>query len=155
MKKHLRANPIFYYSKEENQINCQWTLLIGAVFFMIKKLCELYFIFRTQKEWVMALFDVDFVFYCPCFVSDVQHGIVRSTKTMKLVPMLMVNMSLRTLKLIILRMKSLFLSAILIILWTVCVSILKIVFTIPGRTFFECNTIILAIKLKSGINVTE
>ena len=28
----------------------------------------------------MAIFDVDLVFSCPCFVSDVQHAIVRSTK---------------------------------------------------------------------------
>ena len=28
----------------------------------------------------MAIFDVDFVFSCPCFVSDVQHAIARSTK---------------------------------------------------------------------------
>ena len=103
----------------------------------------------------MALFDVDFVFYCPCFVSDVQHGIVRSTKTMKLVPMLMVNMSLRTLKLIILRMKSLFLSAVLMILWMVCVSMLKIVFTTPGGFCFEYNTIMLVIKRKSAINIIE
>ena len=103
----------------------------------------------------MAIFDVDFIFSCPCFVSDVQHAVVRSTKTMKLVPMLMVDMSLRTLNLIILRMKSLFLSAVLIIFWTVCISILKIVFTTPGGSFFECNTIILVIKLKSAINVIE
>ena len=28
----------------------------------------------------MAIFDVDFVFSFPCFVSDVQHAIARSTK---------------------------------------------------------------------------
>ena len=28
----------------------------------------------------MAIFDVDFVFYYSCFVSDVQHAIARSTK---------------------------------------------------------------------------
>ena len=58
-------------------------------------------------------------------------------KAMKLVSMLMVNMSLRTLKLIILRMKSLFFSAVLIILWTECVSTLKIVSTTPEGVFFR------------------
>ena len=28
----------------------------------------------------MAIFDVDFVISCRCFVSDVQHAILRSTK---------------------------------------------------------------------------
>ena len=28
----------------------------------------------------MAIFDVDFVFSCPYFVSDVQHAVARSTK---------------------------------------------------------------------------
>ena len=28
----------------------------------------------------MTIFDVDFVFSCTCFVSDVQHAIARSTK---------------------------------------------------------------------------
>ena len=33
LKKHLRADPIFYYSKEENHIKLSITLLIGAGFF--------------------------------------------------------------------------------------------------------------------------
>ena len=28
----------------------------------------------------MAIFDVDFVFSCPCFASDVQHAVARFTK---------------------------------------------------------------------------
>ena len=28
----------------------------------------------------MALFDVDFVFSCPCFVSDIQQALFKSTK---------------------------------------------------------------------------
>ena len=28
----------------------------------------------------MPIFDVDFIFSCRCFVSDVQHEIARSTK---------------------------------------------------------------------------
>ena len=47
--------------------------------------------------------------------------------------------SLISLKFIILRMKSLFLSAVLIILWKVCVSILIIVSTIP-EGFFSNET---------------
>ena len=33
VKKNLRADPIFYYSKEENHIKLSITLLIGAFFF--------------------------------------------------------------------------------------------------------------------------
>ena len=29
---------------------------------------------------MIAIFDVDFVFSCPCFVSDVQHATARSTE---------------------------------------------------------------------------
>ena len=50
LEKHLRANPIFHYAKEVNEIKLSIDSLDWGDFFMIKKLCELFFIFGTQKK---------------------------------------------------------------------------------------------------------
>ena len=63
----------------------------------------------------MPVLDVDFVFSCSCFVPGIQCAIERSTKIMKSLATLVAIMSLKTLRLIILIMKSLFLSDVLII----------------------------------------
>ena len=61
----------------------------------------------------MAIFDVDFIFSCRCFFSDVQHAIARSTKNYEIGAYvngkhIVTNENER--------MKNLFLSAVLIIL---------------------------------------
>ena len=50
LEKPLRANPISYYLKGENQIKLSVDSLDWRNFLMIKKLCELFFIFRTRKK---------------------------------------------------------------------------------------------------------
>ena len=72
---------------------------------------------------------------------------------MRLVAKLVEIMPLKILKLFILRMKVLLLSAVTIIFWRVCVSIPKIVFTIIEGFIFECVMILITIGLKSAINV--
>ena len=72
---------------------------------------------------------------------------------MRLVAKLVEMMPLKILKLFILRMKVLFLSAVTIIFWRVCVSLPKIILTIIEEFIFECIMILITVGLKSAINV--
>ena len=78
----------------------------------------------------MALFDVDFVFSCPCFVSDIQQALFKSTKNYEIAGIVLVeSMLLKILALTILRKTFPFLSVITTIFWAVCCLIPKVVFT--------------------------
>ena len=52
----------------------------------------------------MALFEVEFVFPCPCFVSDILSEIKKSTMNYEIGGYVSENLSLKILKLFILRM---------------------------------------------------
>ena len=101
----------------------------------------------------MVVFEVEFVFSCPCFVSDVLPAIEKSTMNYEVGGYVTGNHVVKNLKLLILRMKVLFLSAATITFWRVCVSIPKIVFTIIEGFIFECIMILITTGLKSAINV--
>ena len=103
----------------------------------------------------MAVFDVDFAFSCPCYVSDIQHALAKSTKNYEIEPVLVESMSSKILRLIILRMKRMFLFPVLIIFGTVCNIVPEIAFTTIEGVFFVCIMIIVVIRLKSAINVVE
>ena len=100
------------------------------------------------------IFDVDFVFSCPCFASDVQHAIATSTKNYEISACVngkhVKNFEIDYYK----NEKSVFVC---------CFDYLvdgmrfdtKSCFHYTKRVFFECNSIILVIKLKRDINVIE
>ena len=46
------------------------TRLIGEIFLKIRKRCNNFLIFSSKKK-VMVIFEVDFIFCCPCFVPDI------------------------------------------------------------------------------------
>ena len=96
----------------------------------------------------MAVLEVEFVFSCSCFVSDVLSAIQKSRKNYEIGGYVSGNNVAKYLKLFILRMKVLFLSAVTVILWTVCILIPKIVFTMIEGFIFECIMILITIGLK-------
>lgn len=66
LEKYLKADPIFYYSKEENRINLSIDWLDWGDFFHDKETMWILFLIsrnkKKEKKMVMAVFDFDFFF---------------------------------------------------------------------------------------------
>ena len=141
------------------KLNCPLTLLIGAIFFMITKLCDFFFIFRARKKIGDGYIWCWFCFFCPCFVSDVQHAIARSTKNYEIGSYVNGKHVVKNFENDYFKNeKSVFVCCFDHLVDDMrfdtknCVSILN---TTPKGFFFECNSIVLVIKPKSAISFIE
>ena len=64
-----------FFVKKQTKLTFLLTALLGANSFTIKKPCKYIFYFlalnNNKKKQVMAIFEVDFIFCCPCFIDDI------------------------------------------------------------------------------------
>ena len=104
---------------------------------------------------VAFLVDVDFVFCSPCFVSHVQHAIARSTKNREIGTYVNGKHVAKNFETDYFKNEK----SVFVCCFDHPVDGIRFdtknLSTIPEGFFFECNSIILVIKLKSAINVIE
>ena len=105
---------------------------------------------------MLAIFDVDFVFSCPCFVSDVQHAFARSTKSHEIGVYVNGKHVVKNFEIDYFKNeKSVFFCCFDHLVDGMRFDTKNCLHYTRRCFFFECNSIILVIKPKSAINVIE
>ena len=93
----------------------------------------------------MAVFEVEFVFSCPCFVSDALSAIEKSTMNYEIGGYVSGNHVVKDFEVVYFKNESSVFIYCHDHLWRVCVSIPKIVFTIIEGFIFKCIMILITI----------
>ena len=101
----------------------------------------------------MVVFDFNFVFCCPRFVAVIHQAIERSTKNYEIAAHVSGNHVVKNFEVGYFKMKCQFLSVVLIIIGTVCITIPKIVLITLGGFIFKCIRKVVVLRLKSAISV--
>ena len=93
------------------------------------------------------MFDLDFIFYCHCFVSKVQKIILKSTKNYEIAA------CVGRMHVDHLRKRGLFLFVAFIIFWRACNLIPATVFTIIKGPVLKCFMAVVCVRLKIVFDV--